>query len=221
MLKKLANIFSDYINVYKDFDFTECLKLKNFRAFLKQVEKKKPDQKKLWLVFGTPLFLLVFLLLMKPIGLFIESQQINDPYQLIAFFVEILKQIEIPLAITESYKGILFTAFAVLMGLMFNLLVILFDILNSQDWPENDMVEKEFNYCASRVIYLKQTFSVISFSIFVSISIIVCLLSTLILSFIEPVITVVVYYLSLIFMVTCFQILGRTHLLLNSQFRKE
>ena len=115
---------------------------------------------------------------------------------------------------------VLVTAFSIFTALLFNLLLLTFDLISKTDGLSDEFMVK------LKMLLLQQTYSNISFSILVAIAAIGLLLIYLLdsrLSFsisqIEYIISFGVYYLTTLFLLTLLMILKRVHALLSREMK--
>ena len=115
---------------------------------------------------------------------------------------------------------VLVTAFSIFTALLFNLLLLTFDLISKTDDSSDEFMVK------LKMLLLQQTYNNISFSILVAIAAIGLLLIYLLdsrLSFsmsqIEYIISFGVYYLTTLFLLTLLMILKRVHALLSREMK--
>ena len=117
------------------------------------------------------------------------------------------------ISLSESLVNILIAAFSIFVGLLLNLLMLVYDIVN-KNYERQGVKEKPL-----RKIYLKQIFSNISFTVFLSIIIIISLLFTFPENYIiKCVSSLVSVFLMSQFLLTLLMILKRVHVLLSKEF---
>lgn len=138
-------------------------------------------------------------------------------------WLELLVYLILPLAIalpvvlflkftfSDNLLNVLITALSILIGLLLNLLVILFDI--------SGKVEKTDPMHGVKKVLLKETYSNVSFGILVSIigvgALVICFKDQKLIKLIANVCAI--YFISM-FVYTLLMILKRTHILLSKQF---
>ncbi len=108
--------------------------------------------------------------------------------------------------------NILITSFSIFAALLFNLLLIIYDIINKH-------FNKEDRNLKLKKAFLKEIYSNISFSILVAIVIIVLCLSLFIINKIpyRYFIEFIIYYVIVLFILTLFMVLKRIHSLLSKE----
>jgi O-antigen/teichoic acid export membrane protein len=126
---------------------------------------------------------------------------------LVAFFLVFV----LNLSLDQGAVGILVTSLSVFAALLFNLLLLIYDVVRKIERRRQGLKER----------FLSQIYSNISFAILVSIvSIIVLLVAYFDLdgSWFAPAASFFVYYLVTLFVLTLFMILKRVHILLKLEF---
>lgn len=112
----------------------------------------------------------------------------------------------------KDIVSILITSFSIFAALLFNLLLIIYDIINKHYKKDDEKIKL-------KKPFLKEIYSNISFSILIAIVIIVLALSLFIINkfpyryFIE----FIIYYSIILFILTLFMILKRIHILLSKE----
>jgi hypothetical protein len=110
----------------------------------------------------------------------------------------------------------LLTIFSVFVGLLFNLLILIYDIVNKNNHKNKN--EPHTNM-PIRKKFLQEIFSNISFTIFMSIVIVILLLVTFTNNcFIKSASSLLSVYLMFLFILTLLMILKRIHVLLSKEF---
>ncbi|HYJ88086.1 MAG TPA: hypothetical protein VEW46_18610 [Pyrinomonadaceae bacterium] len=115
----------------------------------------------------------------------------------------------------QTTSGVLVTAYSIFAALLFNLLLLVYDI-----------VKKSNNARSVKSRFLKQVYSNISYSVFVSILLIAILLayfvamSTPRLVYLKYALAFLVYALTANFLLTMLMILRRVHILLSKEFEE-
>ena len=125
----------------------------------------------------------------------------------VAFFLAFV----LNLSVNQGAVGILVTSLSIFAALLFNLLLLIYDVVSKVEQGSRKLKER----------YLSQVYSNISFAILVSIvSIIVLLVAYFDLdgSCFALATSFVVYYLVTLFLLTLFMILKRVHILLSREF---
>jgi len=117
----------------------------------------------------------------------------------------------------QATGGILITAYSIFAALLFNLLLLVYDIVKKSS---NDMT-------SVKARFLKQVYSNISYSVFVSIFLIAILLAYFV-SLTSPRLIIITYSLAFLvyaltanFLLTMLMILRRVHILLAKEFDSE
>lgn len=113
--------------------------------------------------------------------------------------------------ISSNLANNLFTIFSIFVGLLLNLLLLIYDLAKKFDLTEkNGELKRRF---------LREIFANISYSIFLSILIIFFLLISLVkLSYLSVVASSIVYFMVTNFFLTILMILKRIHILLFKEF---
>ena len=113
----------------------------------------------------------------------------------------------------EGISGVLITAYSIFAALLFNLLLLVYDIVKKSD-----------KAASLKSRFLKQIYSNISYSVFISIALIVILLAYFVsmssprLLYIKYGLAFLVYALSANFILTMLMVLKRVHILLSKEF---
>jgi len=116
------------------------------------------------------------------------------------------------ISLSENIISILITAFSIFAALLFNLLILIYDIIQRSKKDVNKL----------KIKFIKEIYANISFSILVSIVLVFFLLS---ICFIETnqmwvlliPLQFVIYYFTLLFLLTLLMILKRIHVLLSKE----
>ena len=139
-----------------------------------------------------------------------------SPLALILFFgiplvaVAVLHAGEITL--NENSANILITSMSIFAALLFNLLMLVYDVVSRGPSPHPPMSDEEREYAAIRQRFLSEIFSNISFAIFASVVVVLVLLGLVVVSgranrwFSD-----VVFFCTTIFLMTLFMVLQRVH----------
>jgi hypothetical protein len=109
--------------------------------------------------------------------------------------------------------NLLVTSLSIFAALLFNLLLLIYDIVNKE--------EKTDQRSSLKRRFLGQIFANISFSIFISITAVIFLLIAVAdfnNIYIEDALNLIIYYLVSLFILTMFMILKRVHILLSNEF---
>ena len=116
--------------------------------------------------------------------------------------------------ISSSLTPILFTIFSIFVGLLLNLLLLIYDLTKKFDLSEkNGELKRKF---------LGEIFANISYSIFISILVIIFLLISLIkISYVPVLASFIVYLIVTNFFLTILMILKRIHILLFKEFNPQ
>ena len=117
----------------------------------------------------------------------------------------------------ESIVDILITSFSIFTALLFNLLLLVFDIIRRNS--DNNGNEDQRKVKLKNTL-LKQVYSNISYSILISIISLLLLLFLQVVSneVVCKIINFVVFFMALNFILTLLQILKRIHILLSNEF---
>lgn len=114
----------------------------------------------------------------------------------------------------QNIGGVLITAFSIFAALLFNLLLLVYDIVKKSEKAATGLKAR----------FLKQVYSNISYSVFISIALIVILLAYFVvmssprLIYVKNGLAFLVYFLSANFILTMLMILKRVHILLSKEF---
>lgn len=130
--------------------------------------------------------------------------------------------------LTEGFKNILIVSLSIFAALLFNLLILIYDIIKRGQ--PNNKEEKHNETQKLKIVFLKQIYTNISFCIFISILTIILLVFSSInitishifsLSIIEigKVLAFFIYAFTLLFILTLFMVLKRVHVLLSKEFQ--
>ncbi|KAA3615837.1 MAG: hypothetical protein D8M58_22320 [Calditrichaeota bacterium] len=112
--------------------------------------------------------------------------------------------------ITKELSSILITALSIFAALLFNLLLLVYDIINKNNHSDNALKQR----------FLKEIYSNISYSILVSIFSVIILIGNYYFScgIIYLTINLIGYFFIFSFVLTLFMILKRIHILLSKEF---
>lgn len=119
--------------------------------------------------------------------------------------------------LSDDIVGILITSMSIFAALLFNLLILVYDVIHKKSADEGA------ENAATRQEYLHQIFTNISFAVFASILVVILLLAYRIID-LEPaglpgiVVAGVVYFCTTMFLLTLFMVLKRVHILLSTSF---
>lgn len=115
------------------------------------------------------------------------------------------------LALNNDIINVLVTSLSVFAALLFNLLLLIYDIIRK---PENSNGNNGL-----KTEFLKQIYANISFCILISIiTIILLIISFLNISQLKTVLNFLIYFFVSLFILTLFMILKRVHILLSKEF---
>jgi len=111
--------------------------------------------------------------------------------------------------ISSSLTNILITTFSIFVGLLLNLLVIIYDLVKKSIEKNNELKRR----------FLREIFSNVSYSILISLLLVCCLLISLIdIDYLQLTLSFVSYFLIGNFFLTILMILKRIHILLSKEF---
>ena len=116
--------------------------------------------------------------------------------------------------LNDNLITIFVTSLSIFAALLFNLLLLIFDIVNKEDHKNDKSTLK--------IRYLKEIYSNISYSILISIIAIIALLVAYIdipLTYLNFVLGFISYTLIIQFLLTLFMVLKRVHILLSKEFQ--
>jgi len=117
------------------------------------------------------------------------------------------------ISLSENLVNILIAAFSIFVGLLLNLLMLVYDIVN-KNYEAANVKKTEL-----RRKFLKQIFSNISYTVFISIIIVLSLLLTFPDNFfIKSISTLISVFLMTQFLLLLLMILKRVHILLSKEF---
>lgn len=121
--------------------------------------------------------------------------------------------------ITESASNVLITAMSIFSALLFNLLLLVYDVVNRNDGDRGPK-----NIIELKAILLRETFHNISFSILLTVVAVIVLLFTYVpipaeaaILPIKTLLSISIYYLVGLFMLTLLMVLKRIHSLLTEE----
>ena len=114
----------------------------------------------------------------------------------------------------DDIANVLVTSLSIFAALLFNLLLLIYNIILKPDNSESGANFKNK--------FLKEIFSNISFCILISIfTIMLLIISFLDIQKLETILTFLVYYFISLFILTLFMVLKRVHILLTKEFEKK
>jgi len=130
------------------------------------------------------------------------------------------------IVLTEGMVGILTTSMSIFAGLLFNLLMIVYDIIRKAgetDTRRQTGETEDGESAKLRNQYLREIFANISFGVLASVFVVILLLLWLVVpgrfpQIVRVVLSAVVYYSTGIFLLTFFMVLRRVHILLSREF---
>lgn len=123
------------------------------------------------------------------------------------------------LSLNEGLITLLVTCLSIFAALLFNLLLLVYDIIRKPENRSTDPLSME--YVHLKMIYLKQIYANISFCILISILAVIILLIgyfSLSIPALNIVFFIITIYLLGIFLLTLFMVLKRVHILLTKEF---
>jgi len=121
--------------------------------------------------------------------------------------------------ISENLAIALITAFSIIIGLLLNLLIIIFDIVNKTDRRNGGEDKTPRKDDALKLKFLKEIYSNISFTIFISIFNVIILLFTFTnIKELKSISDFLSVYIMSCFIFTLLMILKRIHILLSKEF---
>ena len=114
--------------------------------------------------------------------------------------------------ITESAANVLITSMSIFAGLLFNLLLLVYDVVSRGPRPVLPISDEEREHAAVRQRFLFEIFSNISFAIFASVVVVLLLLGGVVLSGTgNPWFSAVVFFCTTMFLMTLLMVLQRVH----------
>lgn len=118
------------------------------------------------------------------------------------------------ITITEGAANALITSMSIFAGLLFNLLLLVYDVVNRAPRPRPSMSNEERRNAAIRQQFLSEVFSNISFAIFASVVVVLLLLAGVLVSRTgNRWFSGVVFYCTMTFLMTLLMVLQRVHIL--------
>lgn len=136
------------------------------------------------------------------------------------FLLSLILVLIINFGLTSDITSILITSFSIFTALLFNLLVLLFDIVNKNKTIPADATDEEKKGLSNKLRLLKEVYSNISYCILVSIIVLVLLIISLVSTneiFIKTM-GILVYFGCLNFILILIVILKRIHILFSNEF---
>ena len=124
----------------------------------------------------------------------------------------------IKFTLDKDTSNILITSLSVFSALLFNLLLLIYDIVRREERASNTVDSPLM------VNFLRQIYSNISFSILISVICVALLLITLLgikAVWFNQIISFIVYYLVMLFLLTIFMVLKRVHILLSKEIQEK
>jgi hypothetical protein len=118
------------------------------------------------------------------------------------------------ITITESAANIMITSMSIFAGLLFNLLLLVYDVVSRGPRPLPPMSDEERWHAAMRQQFLSEIFSNISFAIYASVVVVLLLLGEVVLSGTgNRWFSGAVFFCTMMFLMTLLMVLQRVHLL--------
>jgi len=149
------------------------------------------------------------------------SSKYSKPDIILFFFVPFIisaASVYFGLLLNKDLVGILINVFSIFAGLLFNLLVLLYDVISK---ISNSVKSKQSNQL--KINLLEQVFSNISFEILLSLfNVILLAVSTLFNSkIVNSTFSFLIFYLVILFTLSLLMVLKRVHKLLSDEIREQ
>ena len=135
----------------------------------------------------------------------------------VPFLLSILATI-FNIKLNKDLIGVLINVFAIFAGLLFNLLVLIYDVISKQPSVNNSSSK----YIKNKFILLKEIYYNVSFGIFLSLFVVIALAASIIsLDKLNTFFSFIIFGLSTLFILTLLMILKRIHNLLSFEIDQQ